>query len=77
MTVHRASLATTHGLVFRRLSPVPLIEYGAAYARDNQSSALANLLKTIDDLTLPLPAELPPDSELLEVGLARTVKLAD
>jgi DNA-binding transcriptional LysR family regulator len=77
MTVHRASLATTYGLAFRRLSPAPLIEYGAAYARDNQSSALANLLKTIDDLTLPLPAELPPDSELLGVGLSRSDKIAD
>ncbi len=65
MTVHRASLAQADGLVYRRLSPCPLIEYGAAYPRENQSPALANLLKTVEDLAPPLPADLPPGTELL------------
>jgi len=70
MTMHRASLAKADGLVFRRLSPAPVIEYGAAYPREDQSPALASLLKVLDDLAPSLPAHLPPDSELLATGRA-------
>jgi DNA-binding transcriptional LysR family regulator len=65
MTVRRASLAQAEGLVYRRLSPAPLIEYGGAYPRENHSPALASLLKTVEDLAPPLPVDLPPDTELL------------
>jgi DNA-binding transcriptional LysR family regulator len=71
MTVRRAFLAQAEGLVYRRLSPAPLIEYGAAYPRENQSPALASLLKTVEDVAPPLPADLPPDTELLVAGPAR------
>jgi DNA-binding transcriptional LysR family regulator len=77
MTEHRASMARTDGLVYRHLSPAPIIEYGVAYARDNLSPALANLLKTVEDVTPLLPADLPPDSELLGVASARGDKFAD
>ena len=76
MTVHRASLAQAEGLVYRRLSPAPLIEYGVAYPRENQSPALANLLKTVDDLAAPLPADLPPGTELLVAGPTHAVRTA-
>jgi DNA-binding transcriptional LysR family regulator len=71
MTVRRASLAQAEGLVYRRLSPAPSIEYGVAYPRENHSPALANLLKTVEDLVPPLAADLPPDAELLVAGPAR------
>jgi DNA-binding transcriptional LysR family regulator len=71
MTEHRAEIARTDGLVYRKLSPAPVIEYGVAYARDNLSPALANLLKTIEAVTPPLPAELPADTELLGGGSTR------
>jgi len=70
MTMHRASLAQADGLVFRRLSPAPVIEYGASYPRQNQSPALASLLKVLDDLAPSLPAHLPPDTELLVAARA-------
>jgi hypothetical protein len=45
--------------------PVPLIEYGFGYARDNRSPALANLLATIADVAPPLARELPEGRELV------------
>jgi DNA-binding transcriptional LysR family regulator len=65
MTVRRAVLAQSDGLVFRPLVPVPVIEYGFGYARDNQSPALANLLETIADLAPPLGRDLPEGRELV------------
>jgi DNA-binding transcriptional LysR family regulator len=60
MTEHRALLARTDGLVYRRLSPAPVIECGVAYARNSLLPSLVNLLKTVDDVTPALPADLPP-----------------
>ena len=65
MTVHRAILAQADGLVYRPLVPAPIIEYGFAYCRDNQSPALANLLKTVVDVAPPLEQVLPEGKELL------------
>jgi DNA-binding transcriptional LysR family regulator len=65
MSVRRATLAQGDGLVFRPLVPVPLIEYGFGYARDNRSPALANLLATIADVAPPLPRDLPEGRELV------------
>jgi DNA-binding transcriptional LysR family regulator len=67
MTERRASIARTEGLEYRRLLPAPIIEYGVAYRSDRLSAALANLLKTIEDIAPPLPADLPPGSELVWV----------
>lgn len=65
MTEHRAILAAAEGLVYRRLKPTPVIEYGFAYLKENVSPALANLIKTVEEVAPPLPADLPADSELL------------
>jgi DNA-binding transcriptional LysR family regulator len=65
MTVHRAALAASEGLVYRRLTPTPFIEYGVAYATRNPSPALANLLKIVEDVAGPALADLPVDSQLL------------
>jgi len=71
MTEHRAILAATDGLIYRRLTPTPVIEYGVAYLHENQALPLANLLKTVEDIAPPLQPDLPADSELLGVGPAR------
>lgn len=67
MSEHRAAIARADGLDYRRLTPKPLIEYGAAWVRDNPSPALANLLQTVDDIAPPLPADVPVGSELIWV----------
>jgi len=77
MTEHRAGIARTDGLVYRKLSPAPVIEYCVAYARDSPLPALANLLKTVEELTPPLPAELPAGSELLGGRSERVGKRVD
>jgi DNA-binding transcriptional LysR family regulator len=64
MTEHRAPIALAEGLVSRPLTPKPFIEYGMAYRSDTPSPALANLLKTIEDVTPPTP-DLPAGSELI------------
>ena len=65
MTEHRAAQAQTDGLVYRSLTPSPVIEYGAAYARDDPSPALANLLEIVDEVVPALPQDLPAGSELV------------
>jgi len=65
MTEHRAARARSDGLDYRPLSPTPVIEYGVAYIRDNTSSALTSLLKTVEDLAPPMAERLPVDSELI------------
>lgn len=65
MSEHRAEIARAAGLGYRRLTPTPLIEYGAAWVRDNPSPLLANLLTTVGDIAPPLPEELPAGSELI------------
>lgn len=72
MTVHRAMLAATEGLVYRRLTPTPFIEYGVAYATSNPSPALANLLKIVEDVAGPALADLPVDGQLLGAQMARS-----
>ena len=65
MSVHRAAIARAEGLDYRQLTPAPFVEYGVAYARDNPSPPLANLLAIIEELAPPAFADLPDDSELL------------
>jgi hypothetical protein len=67
MTVHRAEIARSDGLIYRGLSPSPVIEYGAAYARDDPSPALANLLQIVDEVVPALPIDPPPGTELIWV----------
>ncbi len=71
MSIHRAVIARAEGLDYRPLTPSPFVEYGVAYARDNPSPPLANLLAIIEEIAPPTSADLPNDSELLwgtEVG---------
>jgi len=65
ISVLRAGLARAEGLVYRPLDPVPTVEYGFAYDRDNQSPALANLLETVVHVAPPLDRNLPEGRELL------------
>jgi len=76
MTEHRACIAQSDGLAYRRLSPRPFIEYGVAYATDNRTPALPNLLKTVEDLAPPLQNDLPEGGELLWVAPTRAGKVA-
>jgi hypothetical protein len=68
MTEQRAILAQAEGLVYRPLVPAPVIEYGFAYVRDNQSAALANLLEIVAKVAPPLEGTLPEGRELLFSG---------
>jgi DNA-binding transcriptional LysR family regulator len=68
MTEHRAIIAAAQGLVYRRLTPSPIIEYGVAWLRENRSPSLANLVTIVDAIAPPLQTDLPPDSELLRAG---------
>jgi DNA-binding transcriptional LysR family regulator len=65
MTEHRASIARSSGLDYRPLTPAPMIEYGVAFLRGNESPALANLLGTVKDIVPPLPHDLPDGKEPL------------
>jgi len=76
MTEHRAAQAQTDGLVYRSLTPSPVIEYGAAYARDDPSPALANLLEIVDEVVPALPRDLPAGSELVWARPAAGTKIA-
>jgi hypothetical protein len=72
MTEHRAIYAATRGLVYRRLTPAPVIEYGVAHPLENRSAALASLLRTVHEIVPPLPVDLPAGSELLGAGRVAT-----
>jgi DNA-binding transcriptional LysR family regulator len=63
-TFDRAALWEREGLISRRLSPTPLVDYGVAYLQDNTSPALLNLLSIVDELASPLP-DLQAGSELI------------
>jgi DNA-binding transcriptional LysR family regulator len=65
LTVARASAAASSGIVYRRLSPMPMIEYGVAYRKDNTSAALAQMLAIVDELAPPLTADPPSEYEIL------------
>ena len=70
MTEVRASAAAGMGVVFRRLDPSPMLEYGAVYCTDNRSPALADLLEIVDELAAPLAKQLPPGYETLTAASA-------
>ena len=65
MSVNRAVIARAEGLDYRPLIPSLFVEYGVAYARDNPSPPLANLLAIIEEIAPPTSADLPDDGELL------------
>jgi hypothetical protein len=61
----RAESAPVPGIAYRRLSPEPLIDFGLAYFRDDESLALANLLRLIEEMAEGEPGEVPDGSEVL------------
>ena len=61
----RATSTPVPGIAYRRLSPEPLIDFGVAYFRDDESPSLTNLLRLIDELSPGQPDEVPDDSVLL------------
>jgi hypothetical protein len=61
----RAESAPVPGNAYRRLSPEPLIDFGLAYFRDDESAVLANLLRLIEEMAKDEPGPIPEDSEVL------------
>ena len=61
----RAASAPVPGIVYRRMSPELLIDFGLAYFRDDESPMLANLLRIADELAEGAPGDVPEGSELL------------
>jgi DNA-binding transcriptional LysR family regulator len=74
----RAETAPVPGIAYRRLSPEPLIDFGLAYFRDDESPVLANMLRLIEEMAEAEPGQVPEGSELLaaEPGPARTLSAA-
>jgi DNA-binding transcriptional LysR family regulator len=64
-TAPRARLWEAEGLISRRLSPIPLVDYGVAYRQDDASPALANMLCAVDDVAPPFSDEVPAGCELV------------
>lgn len=65
MTEVRASASQNMGIVYRKLAPTPMIEYGIAFRNDNPSQPLGDFLETIDSLAPPDICDLPPGCETL------------
>jgi DNA-binding transcriptional LysR family regulator len=61
----RAESAPVPGNAYRRLSPEPLIDFGLAYFRDDESAVLANLLRLIEEMAEGEPGPVPEGSEVL------------
>jgi DNA-binding transcriptional LysR family regulator len=67
MSVPRAAASVPLGIVYRQLSPSPVLDYGMAYRTDNHSEALADFLEVVDELATPIPRELPEGCEALSL----------
>ena len=63
MTEARASASESVGIVYRKLAPTPMIEYGIAFRRDNPSRPLADFLDAIDTLARQVSNHLPAGYE--------------
>lgn len=59
-----ASIASPN-VVFKPLSPSPLLRLVLIYMRDNPTPTLASLLRTIDEVAASLQGEMPADAEPL------------
>jgi hypothetical protein len=59
--------------------PEPVIDFGLAYFRDDESPVLANLLRLIEEMAEGEPGEVPDGSEVLaaEPGRPTTLSMAD
>ena len=63
MTEARASVSQSVGIVYRKLEPTPMIEYGIAFRKDNPSQPLADFLEAIDDSVPTITDGLPAGYE--------------
>jgi hypothetical protein len=61
----RATSAPVPGVAYRPISPALFMDFGLAYFREDESPALANLLRLIDDMAKDEPGPLPDGSELV------------
>src|SRR6266567_4376494 len=60
-----ATMQPADGIVYRSMSPAPLIELAIAYRRDDPSPTLANLLRVVDELAPDGSFDQPEDGELI------------
>jgi len=59
-TADRAALWEGEGLIARRLSPMPFVDYGVAHLKSNASPALLNMLGIVGEIAPAFP-DKPPD----------------
>ena len=62
-TADRAALWEGEGLIARRLSPTPFIDYGVSHLKGNTSPSLQNILGIVGEFAPPLPSKLPDGGE--------------
>jgi DNA-binding transcriptional LysR family regulator len=62
----RASRFPVPGVAYRNLSPSPVFDMGVAYAKDDPTPAIVNLLRIID-VVAPEPCEVIVDGELVPI----------
>jgi len=65
MTADRAALWAGEGLISRRVSPTPIVEYGVAHLKSATSPVLLKMLGIVDEIAPALPDELPEGTEPL------------
>ena len=63
MTETRALASEGLGIVYRKLAPTPMIEYGIAFRKDNPSLPLADFLDSIGNLAPQISNNLPAGYE--------------
>jgi DNA-binding transcriptional LysR family regulator len=64
----RAQPKPVPGVIYRSLTPSPLLEFGIAYLRDDPSPIITNLLQIAADLARQEPRDIAADSELVLGG---------
>ena len=63
MTEARALASEGVGIVYKRLAPTPMIEYGIAFRKDNPSQPLADFLDSVGSLAPQISNHLPAGYE--------------
>lgn len=65
MTEVRASASQNMGIVYRKLVPTPMIEYGIAFRKGTPSQPLSDFLETVANFARPNIDDLPAGCETL------------
>jgi DNA-binding transcriptional LysR family regulator len=60
-----AALEPAPGIVYRSISPAPLVELAIAYRREDRSPTLANLVRIVSELAPDHSSHVPDDGELI------------